>query len=234
MKKVVWIIFIFANCILYKSKAQNINVGIHGGTTASKINWVNSNQPAPPGGLSIDYPDTRFRFSYAIGVNIDLELHEKLYIPIQIDYYQKRFAIDAQGLVLVIGNQGELMYVLTDHLDYRLSQMALSSGIGYRILKNLSVEVQPYFHISASQQQIKVNSTFSWRDDANFQQNFDYGIAGYIRGDLGRFYLKGGYQFGIRAINEYTVFDAEFAPIGKLPIRNTMFLLAVGYQVIAK
>jgi hypothetical protein len=76
-------------------------------------------------------------------------------------------------------------------------------------------------------QQIKGCEIITWRKDDGFQQSFDLGISGYLRGN---FYLKAGYQYGIREITEYGAVDAIGASLGKFPIRNTIMLLMMGHQ----
>ena len=207
------------------SQAQSWQLGAHVGATYSKMLWADQVKDSP-----LKVPETPFRLSYALGLSSSYRYSTRFYSPVQLDFYNKRFAVSTGGTVFAIDDQGQYIAIQADHLDYQLNQLALSVGMGYNVLKGLAVEAMPYIHYSLGTQKIKVDDVIAWREDVNFQQDYDFGISGYLRGDIGPLYAKAGYQYGLRKIEEYAIFDANGQELGKLPIRNTMFLLVVGYS----
>lgn len=205
--------------------AQSWQLGAHVGATYTKMLWADKVKDSP-----LKVPETQFRFSYALGITSGYRYSTRFYSPAQLDFYNKRFSVSTGGTVFAINDQGQFTAIQADHLDYQLNQLALSVGLGYNVLKGLAVEAMPYFHYSLGTQKIKIADVIAWREDVNFQQDYDFGISGYLRGDVGPFYAKAGYQYGLRKIEEYAIFDANGQGLGKLPIRNTMFLLVVGYS----
>lgn len=216
--------FLLAICVL-PSHAQAWQWGAHGGATYSKMHWVDKVKDGP-----WKDPDTQFRLSYALGISSSYHYSTRFYSPFQLDFYNKRFSVSTRGTVYTFNDQGQYIAIQADYLDYQLNQLAFSAGIGYNVLKKgLAVEAMPYLHYSLGAQKIKVADVIPWREDVNFQQDHDFGISGYLRGDVGPFYAKAGYQHGLRKMLEYAIFDANGQGLGKLPTRNTMFLLVVGY-----
>jgi hypothetical protein len=233
MNKIAFQVLLIINLLLIFSytttQAQKWNLSPHLGVTSSKMLWTDKYEGAKYF-LAIPYPETQFRQSFSVGLSADYNYNEKFYSPFHFDIYNKRFSISTGGLVQTIDENGQLLYIQSDYLDYRFTQMALSGGIGYLFITQLGIEIQPYFHVSLTEQQIKVGEVIDWQKDDGFQQGYDFGISGYIRGNFNKFYLKAGYQYGIREIAEYSVVDAQGGSLGKFPIRNTMFLFLMGYQ----
>lgn len=207
------------------SHAQSWQWGAHGGATYTKMLWADKVKDSP-----LEVPETPFRPSYALGITSSYRYSTRFYSPFQLDFYNKRFSVSTEGTVFAIDDQGQNIAIRADHLDYQLNQLAFSAGMGYNVLKGLAVEAMPYFHFSLGTQKIKVGDVIPWREDVNFQQEYDFGISGYLRGDVGPFYAKAGYQYGLRKMEEYAIFDDIGQGLGKLPTRNTMFLLVVGYS----
>ena len=207
------------------SHAQSWQWGAHGGATYTKMLWADKVKDSP-----LEVPETPFRPSYALGISSSYRYSTRFYSPFQLDFYNKRFSVSTEGTVFALDDQGQYIAIRADHLDYQLNQLAFSAGIGYNVLKCLAVEAMPYFHFSLGTQKIKVADVIPWREDVNFQQDYDFGISGYLRGDVGPFYAKAGYQYGLRKMEEYAIFDDIGQGLGKLPTRNTMFLLVVGYS----
>ncbi len=207
------------------SQAQSWQWGAHGGATYTKMLWADKLKDSP-----LEVPGTPFRPSYALGITSSYRYSTRFYSPFQLDFYNKRFSVSTEGTVFAIDDQGQYIAIQADHLDYQLKQLAFAGGIGYNVLKGLAVEAMPYFHFSLGTQKIKVGDVIPWREDVNFQQEYDFGISGYLRGDVGDFYAKAGYQYGLRKMEEYAIFDVNGSSLGKLPTRNTMFLLVVGYS----
>ncbi|HMR87263.1 MAG TPA: hypothetical protein PKD51_03880 [Saprospiraceae bacterium] len=232
MNKIAFHVLLIINLLLffsYTTHAQKWNLGAHIGVTASKMHWTDKYEGAKYF-LAIPYPETQFRQSFSVGLSADYIYNEKVYSPFHFDIYNKRFSISTGGLVQAIDENGQLLYIQSDFLDYRFTQMALSGGIGYLFIPQLGIEIQPYFHVSLTELQIKVGEVIKWQKDDGFQQGYDFGISGYMRGNFSKFYLKAGYQYGIREIAEYSVVDAQGGSLGKFPIRNTMFLFLMGYK----
>lgn len=222
------LIILFSIIFSSTTQAQKWNFGAHIGLTSTKMLWANKIEDQP--WVYIQYPETQFRQSYGLGLSADYQFNEKFYSPFQFDFYSKKFSISTGGVVQAVNENGQWIAIRADYLDYRLHQVALSSGMGYKIMNYLSVEILPYFQLSASDQDIKIGEVIDWQKDEGFQQDYDFGISGYFRVNLKKFYLKAGYQYGLRQITEYSVVDANGAPVGKFPIRNTMFLFLMGYQ----
>ena len=219
--------------LMSQLKAQNFTMGIHTGATATKMLWAHKIDNNPFSAITT-LPKTRFGVSVGTGLISDFHLNSRLYIPIQLDFHQKRYAIETEGgIAAVINDQGIISFVQTNTIDYRLNQIGLSSGIGINFNSHLAVELQPFFHSSLTHQEARVSADFPWEETRDFKQSFDYGVAAYCKGNYKRLYLKAGYQFGLREIKEFSIYDLEFFPIGKLAVRNTMFLLIVGYRIIA-
>lgn len=207
------------------SHAQSWQWGAHGGATYTKMHWADQ-----PEDSQLEVPETQFRLSYALGISSSYRYSARFYSPFQLDFYNKRFSVSTGGTVFTFNDQGQYIAIKADYLDYQLNQLAFSAGIGYNVLKKgFAVEAMPYLHFSLGTQKIKVADVIAWREDVSFQQDYDYGISGYLRGDVGPFYAKAGYQHGLRKMLEYAIFDANGQGLGKLPTRNTMFLVVVGY-----
>lgn len=208
------------------SYAQSWQWGAHIGATYTKMFWADR-----PKDSQWEPPETAFRPSYALGISSSYRYSTRFYSPFQLDFYNKRFSVSTLGTVYTFNDQGQYIAIKADYLDYQLNQLAFSAGLGYNVLKKgLAVEAMPYFHYSLSKQKIKVADIIPWREDVNFQQDYDFGIAGYLRGEVGPLYAKAGYQHGLRQILEYAIFDVNGQGLGRLPTRNTMFLLLVGYS----
>lgn len=220
------LIFLLLICA-FSSNAQSWQWGAHIGATYTKMLWVDEPKDNP----SLQYPETQFRPSYALGISSNYRYSTRFYSPFQLDFYNKRFSVSTLGTVYTFNEQGQYIEIKADYLDYQLNQLAFSAGLGYNVLKKgLAVEAMPYFHFSLGKQKIKVADIIPWREDVNFQQDYDFGIAGYLRGEVGPLYAKAGYQHGLRQILEYAIFDVNGQGLGRLPTRNTMFLLLVGYS----
>lgn len=231
MYKIVFHFFLVFNFSLVLSstiQAQKWNFGTHIGLTLTKMLWADKADDQQ--GFFIQYPETQFRQSYGIGLSADYQFNEKLYSPLHFDFYSKRFSVSTGGIVQAFDENGQWIAISADHLDYRLHQLAFAGGIGYKIMKHLGIELLPYFHLSASNQDIKIGEVIDWQKDEGFQQAYDFGVSGYLRGNFKKIYLKAGYQYGLRRITEYSVVDANGASLGKFPIRNTMILIILGYQ----
>lgn len=232
MNKIAFQVLLIINLLLIFSnttQAQKWNLGAHIGMTSTKMLWADKVEDQP--WAYIQYPETQFRQSFSAGLSADYKYNDKFYSPFQLDFYSKRFSISVDGgVVQAFDENGQWIAIRADYLDYRLNQLALSGGIGYLFMTQLGIEIQPYIHVSLTEQQIKVGEVIDWQKDDGFQQSYDFGISGYIRGNFNKFYLKAGYQYGIREIAEYSVVDASGAPVGKFPIRNTMFIFLMGYQ----
>lgn len=211
-----------------RAHAQDWQFGAHVGATYSKMLWADKTEDSP--WLTIQYPETAFRPSYAVGITSGYRYSERFYSPFQLDFHNKRFAIATGGVVQTADENGQFLTIQADYLDYQLNQLAFSAGIGYNVWKSLAVEVMPYVHYSLGTQKIKIADVIDWREDMTFQQDNDFGISGYLRASVGHVYAKAGYQYGLKRIEEYSAFDANGVPLGKFPIRNTMFLLVVGYS----
>ena len=207
------------------SYAQSWQWGAHVGATYSKMLWADKVKDSP-----WEAPETQFRLSYALGISSSYRYSTRFYSPFQLDFYTKRFSVSTGGQGNAINDQGQYIAIKADYLDYQLNQLAFSGGMGYDVLKGLAVEAMPYIHFSLGTQKIKVADVIPWREDVNFQQQYDFGISGYLRGYVDHFYAKAGYQYGLRKIEEYAIFDANGQGLGKLTTRNTMFLLIVGYS----
>ena len=208
--------------------AQSLSPGVHLGMTLTRMLWAD--KADDNSSFFIQYPDTQFKPSWALGISADLKLSDKFYIPAQLDFYSKRFSVSTGGVVHYSDEEGQWLAIRTDYLDYSINQVALSAGGGYNVTKHLAVEIQPYVHLSIGKEKIKIADVIKWHEDPNFQQDFDFGISGYLRANVKNVYVKAGYQFGVRKITEYSVFDAVGSPLGKFPIRNTMVLLIAGYR----
>lgn len=232
MNKIASQVLLIINLLLifsYTTQAQKWNLGARIGMTSTKMLWADKIEDQP--WAYIQYPATQFRQSFGAGISADYKYNNKFYSPFQLDFYSKRFSISVDGgVVQAFDENGQWIAIRADYLDYRLNQLALSGGIGYWFMHQLAIEIQPYFHTSISEQQIKIGKVIDWQKDEGFQQDYDFGISGYIRGNFSKFYLKAGYQYGLREITEYSLIDANGAPVGKFPIRNTMFLFLMGYQ----
>jgi hypothetical protein len=218
------VIFLFANI----SQAQKWNFGAHFGMTSAKILWAGTKEYNA--WANIKFPLKQFNQSITMGLSGSFTNSEKFYCPFHIDYYNRRFSLGTRGIAQIRNANDEWVTFQADHLNYRLHQLALSGGIGYKIINQLGVEIQPYFHISVTDQEIKIGKVIDWQKDNDFQQDFDFGLSGYIISSFNDFYIKGGYQFGLRKIHEYSIFDIQGGSLGKLSIRNTMFLFLLGYQ----
>lgn len=225
LQLIIGIFFILLNV----SYGQRWNFGAHLGLTSSKMLWVDKIEDQP--WAYIQYPATQFRQSFGAGISANYKFNDEFYSPFQLDFYTKRFSISVDGgVVQAFDDNGQWIAIRADYLDYRLNQLAFSGGIGYLFMHQLAIEIQPYFHTSISEQQIKIGKVIDWQKDEGFQQDYDFGVSGYICGNFSKFYLKAGYQYGLRQITEYSLLDANGANIGKFPIRNTMFLFLMGYQ----
>ena len=231
MKKIVFtkvfLILYLTMSYSQEMKMEKWKFGIHGGAVAGKMLWANKVDDNP--NFFIQYPETAFRLSYCFGISALYQLNNKFYIPTSLDLISRKFAIGTGGVVQAQDNNGQWIKIRADYIDYKINNLSLASGIGYRFLEQLSLEIQPYFQLAISDQKAKVGSVIDWRKDETFQQNFDFGIGGNLRFDFNKFYVKAGYQYGIREITEYSAFDANGNPLGKFPIRNTLILLQSGY-----
>lgn len=229
MKSIIATIAILIWMCATPTHAQDWQFGAHIGATYSKMLWADKVEDSP--WLTIQYPETAFRPSYAVGITSGYSYSERFYSPFQLDFYNKRFAIATGGVVQAVDENGQFLFIQADYLDYQLNQLAFSVGIGYNVWESLAVEVMPYIHYSLGTQKIKIADVIDWREDLTFQQDSDFGISGYLRAGVGHVYAKAGYQYGLKRIEEYGAFDANGESLGKFPIRNTMFLLIVGYSL---
>jgi hypothetical protein len=207
------------------SHAQWEKWGVHAGATHTRMLWADKVKDSP-----WQAPETQFRLSYALGLSSSYKYSSRFYSPFQLDFYNKRFSVSARGIIFVFDDQGQTIAIQADYLDYQLNQLAFSGGIGYNVFKGLAVEAMPYIHFSMGAQKIKIGDVIPWREDVNFPQKYDFGISGYLRGNVSHFYAKAGYQYGLRKIEDYAIFDANGQSLGVLPSRNTMFLLVLGYS----
>ncbi|MBK7522684.1 MAG: hypothetical protein IPI53_00470 [Saprospiraceae bacterium] len=221
------LLFLFVCVNVFYANSQKVNVGVHLGMTTTKMLWADKMDDEP--WSAIQYPETQFRTSYSAGFSVDYLYNSRFYSPFQLDFYNKRFSISTGGVVQAF-HQGQWIAIRSDYLDYRLSQLAISGGIGYLVYKQIGVEILPYIHVSLTDQEIKVEPVIDWQKTESFQQDFDYGISGYLSYKYKHIYVKAGYQYGLRSIREYSGFDAVGAFIGKFPIRNTMFFFLAGYR----
>lgn len=226
----IWMVYIILT-VCQSAMSQKWSFGAHAGVTHAKMLW-----PTKPdiinNTLAFDFPETRFRTSIGAGIIADYKFNDKWYSPIQLDIYKRRFAVGTgiRGSVATFDAQGNWISIQTEFLEYQVNQFALGGGIGYSFIDQLSIELQPYIHTSLSKQKIKIGDVIDWRVDDNFKQDFDFGISGYLRGNIDHIYLKAGYQYGLREIEEFSVIEANGGFLYKAAIRNTMLLAIIGYK----
>ncbi|MFZ1455935.1 MAG: hypothetical protein WAT46_07825 [Saprospiraceae bacterium] len=227
--KAIWVFYIVLT-VFNSAISQKWTLGGHVGVTHAKMLWTTKptiiNQS-----LAFKYPETQFRTSMAAGLSADYKMNDKWYIPLQLDFYHRRFAVAPDnGNIGMFNDDGQWVFIQTDFLNFQISQLALSGGLGYKFIEELAFELQPYIHKSLTKQQMKIEDVIDWRVYDHFQQAFDFGISGYLRVNMDNFYFKGGYQYGLREIEEYTVFFSDGGFLGKYKIRNTMLLAMIGFK----
>jgi hypothetical protein len=208
--------------------AQSKKFGTHVGLIAAKMLWADK-QDKDTWSI-IRYPDTQFKYSVSAGLSYDIDINSKWYSPIQLDLLHRRFAISTDGVVFYYDQNGQLTAYLSDQINYRVNQLSLSAGLGHHITPWLGLEILPYFQYAITAQEARIAKGFAWQNDPNFQQNYDFGLSGYLRFRMNRFYFKTGYQFGIREGRNYSAFDEQGLFIGKFPVRNTLLLVLLGIK----
>jgi hypothetical protein len=229
MKKCNFYVLVLVSIVLpLVAQSQKLRLGAHVGLTSARMLWDGKNNENPNG--FFQFPITQFRQSFCVGLSGDLKFSNRFYSPIQLDLINRRFSISSGGSVLFMNENGQWSIAKADYLDYRLLQVGISGGIGYKITNSLALELQPYYQASIKDQEVQVKDIISWRAEPGFQQYYDVGLSGYLRFNVRDIYLKCGYQYGLIAHQEYSAVDTSGAPIGKFPIRNTMLLLMAGYQ----
>lgn len=232
MKRAFHFFYILMFIFSFQSKnfGQKWSLGGHIGVTHAKMLWPDKPKIINQS-LAFTFPETQFRTSMAVGLSSDYRMNDKWYIPLQLDFYHRRFAVAPEnGNVGMLNDDGQWVFIQTDFLDFRLSQLAFSGGLGYKFIEELAFELQPYIHKSLTKQQMKIEDVIDWRVDDHFQQDFDFGISGYLRVNIDDFYFKGGYQYGLREIDEYNAFYLNGGFLGKYKIRNTMLLAIIGFK----
>ncbi len=212
-----------------ENQESKLNYGFHVTGTAGKMLWANESVSTP--GFFISYPATSFRFSYGIGVSATYALNYKWYLPCNVDFINRKFAIATGGVVQTLNGNGQWIAIKADNIDYQINQASIAAGIGYRLFPKISIEIAPYFQLALSDQKLKISSVIDWRKADAFQQNYDFGASGNIRADIKKIYVKMGYQYGVRSIEEYGAFDANGQPLGKFSISNTLAMVSVGYRI---
>ena len=120
------VIFLFANT----SHAQKWNFGAHLGMTSAKMLWANTKEYNA--WANIKFPVKQFNQSITMGLSGSFTNSEKFYCPFHIDYYSRRFSLGTRGIAQIRNENDEWVTFQADHLNYRLHQLALSGGIGYK------------------------------------------------------------------------------------------------------
>ncbi len=207
---------------------QQWSFNVHGGPGFSKMFWVNKAESTP--GFFIQYPETQFRTGFVGGLGAEYKLNDIWYLPIQADFIGRRFSVSTGGVVFVQDDNGQFIAVMTDYLEYRNRQVCISGGIGYKAFSYFSLELMPYIFSNIGKQQIKVGNVIDWREVPDFQYSYDFGLSMFIKAGIKDFFVKAGYQHGLRSITEYSVYDAAGQSLGKFPIRHSMFQLLAGYR----
>ncbi|HMS66963.1 MAG TPA: hypothetical protein PKD18_02445 [Saprospiraceae bacterium] len=226
--------FIF--CILlslFTAKAQSAhspwNIGIHITGNAGKMLWAGEDVNNP--NFSLTYPETVFRLGYGFGTSISYSVTNRFYIPGSFDIINRKFAIATGGVATALDENFQFIAIDADHIDYKITQASLALGIGFKLFEKIVIEVLPYYQVAITDQKIKIGKVIDWRKSDFFQQSQDYGISGNLKFIVNSFYLKLGYQYGLKAIEEYCAFDANALPLGKYQIKNTMGLVSLGYTL---
>ncbi|HRD80817.1 MAG TPA: hypothetical protein PLL53_08675 [Saprospiraceae bacterium] len=77
------------------ARAQSWEWGAHLGATYSKMLWADKVEDNP--WVFIQYPETQFRLSYALGLSSSYRYSTRWYGPFQLDFYNKRFSVSTGG-----------------------------------------------------------------------------------------------------------------------------------------
>ncbi|HOY14655.1 MAG TPA: hypothetical protein PLY70_16025, partial [Saprospiraceae bacterium] len=202
------IILSFIFCILifhFTAKAQSAqspwNIGIHITGNAGKMLWAGENVNNP--NFSLTFPQTVFRLGYGMGFSASYSVSNRFYIPLSFDIINRKFAIATGGVAMALDEDFQLIPIDADHIDYKINQASLALGIGFKLFEKIGLEVLPYYQIAISDQKLKIGKVIDWRKSDFFKQSHDYGISGNLKFILDSFYLKLGYQYGLKAIKEY-------------------------------
>jgi hypothetical protein len=228
--KYMLLVIVLLSTVRIFSQSSAFNAGIHAGINSSNMFWSDKveDETNP---FAIEFPNTKFRKSFILGVNVKYNVNSLFYIPLSADVVSRKFSIETDGVVRVYGDNGQQLNIMTDFLDYKQMQLLLATGLGVNVINKLSIEAKPYVQLSLSDQMIKIGDIIDWQKDDNFQYATDYGINGTIRLHFNKLYAQVGYHHGLKNIQEYEAFDAIGAPLGKFRLRNVMWQFVIGYQI---
>ncbi len=226
---VVLIIVLDFTVSLTQRNQQKFSIGVHTSLTAGKIlNATRSiiTDSAPP------FPSP-FRFSYGIGIAIQARLSKSIYLPINIDFINRRYAIGTNDFFSVLNPKGYYDYIKPKYYEYKINELVSLVGIGYRINKKFAFELCPFIQVALNDQKVKIDGLFDWKEDANDEHLYDYGIAMGFRYDLAKWYIRFNYQYGLNSDDSFRNRDNKYNPESKPPTHN-LTMLSFGYKLLNK
>lgn len=205
---------------------QKFKFGVSLGPCINKLN-IDKNFFGP-NGMS---PDSEYRLELHIGANADFYFNDDFYAPASLNLIQRRNAIATGGEVLVIDENGQLMIVKGEYYDFKVNQIQIKLGLGYKMTKNISLEFQPYFNYNISNHELKVDPVIDWMETTFFDYKTDYGLSGNLKVIFNRLFIRSGFDISLSNNQQLFLTDVNGLPIGKITARNSMFTLLFGYYI---
>ncbi len=229
-------LLLYCNLAQAQRNRKNWTIGVHGNLTAGKI--INATTWNTFGLYqSISSP---FRFSYGIGLAIKARLNKSYYMPFNVDFINRRYAvanINHFPISSSNGNPNSYTWIKPEFFDYKINELLGSTGIGYKFSDKLAIELLAFMQVDLNSQKKKITSFFDWRDDYNNKHLYDLGLAMGFRYDLAKWYVRLNYHCGLEPDKSFGKSSnlsvdprKELNPFIKRP-RHNLAMLSFGYKL---
>jgi hypothetical protein len=177
-----------------------------------------------------NFPNILPKAGYGLTTRFNYNLNNSWFLSFAADYVQRNNATETQGYLLFLDKDGNRIVVRCDEIDQKIQHLMIGTGIGYRIFKNLSLQVSPYLQMDISTQKYKICDFTEWNDDPFYEKSVDFGVSPSLVFHHKWLLLHLTYHQGLTFSNKTTFTDEQGAEIGGFGIRNQLLSLGAGVR----
>jgi len=163
--------------------------------------------------------DKEYRTGYHIGIVSNINLSEKFTINPEMLYSQKGYK-NVSRVVYTYDAYGNPLEYDESKYDVRLNYIVVPVLFGYEVVNNLYLYTGPEFG-------------YLFNTNANFNNGFEFSLAGGTGYNIGRFTIELRYIHGLSSLTtdaQYT--DIYGNPIDDPKFQNRLFQLSLGLNIL--
>jgi len=225
---IILLFFCLSSAHAQESNENALTLTVSAGSHISKFGW---NTFDIPGG-SLTFPEYAWKPGVHTGLSLEKSLSRHFYIQADIDYMLTRMALETQGDILAVDDNGNQVVIRCDFIDKRTHQGVLSLGAGYNILPALSLEGNVFVNTDLAVEQSRICDVVDWTDTYGQDKNTGFGLSPSLVFRWKNWLLQGSYGIEL-AGNRGTFFtDEHGADVGKFDNYLQYLSLRLGYRFL--